>query len=441
MDNKKIITLSLCGTLVLGASACAGQQDLFDDTPSNVITDTAEIPATEQTETLDTTEIPDATQETETLSELAELSESELHALFESVYLESMESVKENPPKNKETQIAYEFNQLEAECEQGKKLPSDYKVQYREWRENYKLSDLSILFTDVMQTKYVTSSAYTYGDIYGESKLSSLVAGEAVQVTGIGFDKASGWLRIETDIGTVAYIRDSDVSDEVVIENLFTSVDEVRYATDADKVICYDGVDLESKSRSLSRVTEDTEVKVVGIGYGEAAGWLKIEIWFGVNPLGRPRTILTYYIRDEYLSETKTSSNQSGNSGGQSDSGGQSGNTGSQGQSSNNGGSSGNTGTSGSGGQQNGGSNSGGDQGSNNSGGNTGSSSSGDTYRDTGLTLEEIARLPDEEKIALGFNQLSNGAWVDAGGNKLPSLGIEDPTGLYGSDPNINWNP
>lgn len=425
MDNKKIITLSLCGTLVLGATACADRQDRIDTTQANV---TAQTESQNQN-AVNQIETPDATQETETLSEPVELSESELHALFEGVYLDSMTSMRTNPVSNADLVIENEFNKLVEACPIGKELPTDYKVQYREWRDNYKLSDLSILFTDVMQTKYVTSSAYTYGDIYGESKLSSLVAGEAVQVTGIGFDKASGWLRIETDIGTVAYIRDSDVSDEVVIENLFTSVDEVRYAMDADKVICYDGVDLESKSRSLSRVTEDTEVKVVGIGYGEAAGWLKIEIWLGVNPLGRPRTILTYYIRDEYLSETKTSSNQSGNSGGQSDSGGQSGNTGSQGQS----GSSENTGTSGSGGQQNGGSNSGGDQGSNNSGGNT--------YRDTGLTLEEIAELPDEQKIALGFTQLSNGAWVDAGGNMLPTpeLSESEKEAANESSEGVKW--
>lgn len=43
------------------------------------------------------------------------------------------------------------------------------------------------------------------------------------------------------------------------------------------------------------------------------------------------------------------------------------------------------------------------------------------TYMDTGLTLTEIAQLPDEEKIALGFNQRSDGSWADKYGIRLPS--------------------
>ena len=67
-----------------------------------------------------------------------------------------------------------------------------------------------------------------------------------------------------------------------------------------------------------------------------------------------------------------------------------------------------------SGGQQN---NNGGSQG--NSGG---QQSNGGGYNGTGMTLREISKLPDSEKIALGFTQLSNGAWVDSNGRKLPDL-------------------
>lgn len=389
MDKKKIITLSLCGTLVLGASACAGQQDLFDDTPSNVITDTAEIPATEQTETLDTAETPDATQqETETLSEPAELTEAELHALFESVYLESMESVKENPPKNKETQIAYEFNQLEAECEQGKKLPSDYKVQYREWRENYKLSDLSILFTDVMQEMYIINSAYTYADIYKDSKLSLLVGGEEVYVTGIGFDAATNWYRIENEYGE-SYIESENVSAKQLIENQFTSVNEVRYAIREATGYKVPQVNSTQKFRV---VKNGDAIKVIGIGYGEAEGWLKVD--YGEGILGG-----IGYVRAEHF---KLNGGNSGNSGGQQDNG-------SSGQQDN--GSS-----EGSGGQQDN-NGSGGDQGSNNSGGNT-----GDYWVDKyGMTGEELRDLPAEELIALGFTQYPDGSWVNERYMALPA--------------------
>lgn len=63
------------------------------------------------------------------------------------------------------------------------------------------------------------------------------------------------------------------------------------------------------------------------------------------------------------------------------------------------------------------------------------------TYRDTGLTLEEIAQLPDEEKIALGFTQLSNGAWVDDGGNMLPSpkLSESEKEAANKSSEGVKW--
>ena len=37
-----------------------------------------------------------------------------------------------------------------------------------------------------------------------------------------------------------------------------------------------------------------------------------------------------------------------------------------------------------------------------------------------GMTAEQISELPDEEKIALGFTQRSNGTWVDETGYMLP---------------------
>lgn len=385
MEKKKLIAASLGGVVLIGAGAYmylqSGQKI---DTPN----------ATEPTElqnqsAVNQTETPDATQETETLSEPAELTEAELHELFEGVYIASMESVRENPPKNKETQIAYEFNQLEAECEQGKKLPSDYKVQYREWRENYKLSDLSILFTDVMQEMYIINSAYTYADIYKDSKLSLLVGGEEVYVTGIGFDAATNWYRIENEYGE-GYIESENVSAEQLIENQFTPVNEVRYATDADKVICYDKVDTGSKSRSLAVYPVNGKVTVIGIGYGKAEGWLKIEVSFMGN------VHYTFYVQDQYLSASKDTQGQQGTKENNAD------NEGSGGQQDNNG--------------------SGGDQGSNNSGGNTsGQSDTGDYWQDHyGMTAEELRNLSDEELIALGFRQRSNGTWVDEDHMMLP---------------------
>lgn len=428
MDNKKVIAFSLCGSLLVGATACADRQDRIDTTQANV---TAQTESQNQN-AVNQIETPDTTPTTETLSEPVELSESELHDLFEGVYLDSMASMRTNPVSNADLVIANEFNKLVEACPIGKELPTDYKVQYREWRTNYRVSDLSLLFTDVKQEMYVINSTYTYADIYGDGKMALMVSGEVIYVTGIGYDAAAGLLRVSGEYGEV-YIKAEDVSAERAIEDQFTEVvNETWYAI--NEAVSYTKPQADTTHKSYSVKKGDT-VTVIGIGYGDAEGWLKVD--FGEDRF----TGGIRYVRAEHFSDSKSSggNQNNGSNGGSVNTGGQSGDTGGQGQSGSNntGSSSENNGSVGSGGQQNGNSNSGGDQGSNNSGGN----SSEGTYMDTGLTLKQIAELPDEEKIALGFTQRSDGSWADQYGIRLPSpeLSEEDNRRAEESSEGVKW--
>ena len=107
-------------------------------------------------------------------------------------------------------------------------------------------------------------------------------------------------------------------------------------------------------------------VQVTGFGFDKAAGWAKIA--FEGDEA---------YVSLNYLSDKKPSTQSTQQTQAQ---------------------------------QNNGGQTNGGQTQQNNGGG----------YNGTGLTLREISKLPDSEKIALGFHQLSNGAWVDSKNRKLP---------------------
>ena len=419
MDKKKLIAASLGGVVLIGAGAymyLQSGQDIGTTQTNGTGQASSELGTGSGYDESGESGKMNESGKMGLIEEEEEITGEELEALFEGVYIASMESVRENPPKNKETQIAYEFNQLEAECEQGKKLPSDYKVQYREWRENYKLSDLSILFTDVMQEMYIINSAYTYADIYKDSKLSLLVGGEEVYVTGIGFDKADGWLRCEGDLGEV-YIESENVSEEQ-----FMLVSEVRYAKGTTNLY----MKADTSSTILRSIIRNKEVVVIGVGFGEYDGWLKLEIEaMGVKYIG--------YARSEDFNESK-----SNNSSSQKDNGNQQDGQKDSGDSKED-----NAGSnSGSGGQQDN-NGSGGDQGSNNSGGNSsGQSDTGDYWQDHyGMTAEELRNLSDEELIALGFTQYPDGTWVDEDYMMLPTeeLSEEGKEAANESSEGVNW--
>ena len=82
MDNKKVIAFSLCGSILLGATACADQQTPTDTTQTNVTaqTELQNQDTADQTGTLDTAETPDTTPTTEKLSASAKKAEEDAAA-------------------------------------------------------------------------------------------------------------------------------------------------------------------------------------------------------------------------------------------------------------------------------------------------------------------------------------------------------------------------
>ena len=322
------------------------------------------------------------------------LTESELHKIFEGAYLESIYNMRFHLGKSAEFLLLAEHTRIEQACPLDKELPEDYKEQYRVWRENYEVVDLSYLFMDMESDMSVIGSTYTYINIFTDSKVELLVEGEVVKVTGYGYDKADGWYRIQMNTGSyyvqakrLAVVAES-VQNEVSKD--FIACDKVMYAISDEANIMMEPKVSSDKVDSLS---VGDSVHIIGAGKYALTGWYKVEV-----------NGQEYYILGRYLSDTKpTSSNQGSQSQGNTSN--QSGNS-----SQSNGSSSG--GTQDSGGQQNGTSNSGGQQ------------SSGSSYceRMYGMTGEYIRdNLTDEEKIALGFTQRSNGTWVDETGYMLPS--------------------
>lgn len=412
MEKKKLIAASLGGVVLIGAGAYMYlQSNQGIDTPN-----TNKVIETDQVSSDDVLHLGEGSTAEEDKDtgvveiEEEELTELELYEVFEEAYLESVYKLRNYMNLPEETELMQEYDRIEKVCPIGKTLPADYKEQYKVWRENYRVEDLSFVFADRTSTMYVNLSAYTYTNIYDDGKLECLPADAAVSVTGIGYDKASGWVRVETELGT-AYMKSDDlrIAKTQSLEDQFIETDKVMYAK--KDVTCYKTPKV-SSTNQLGSISNGSEVRVIGVGYGESEGWLKVDLG-GSKYIGGIK-----YVRAENFTEVKGSSSQdnsnSGNSGGQQDKG-----------------------SSNSGSQQDKG-NSGGQQGSNtesngNSSNNSDSNSEG-TYRDTGLTLEEISKLPDEQKIALGFTQLSNGAWIDAWGRKLPSpeLSEEDMENVRG---------
>ena len=251
----------------------------------------AETVVTEQTVQDQPKSEPTTEQTVQHQPELVELTQDELHELFEEVYIESVYNLRDYMSVPFNILLDGELSTIKFNTPTHKELPSDYKEQYKAWRETYQITDLSCVFVDQEQTMYVIADTDTYSGIYESDNVAcALTKGQSIQTTGFGYDKASGWFRADIN------------GDEV-------------------------------------------------------------------------------YVSAKYLSDSKPSTQTTQNT---NDSGGQQ---------NNNGGSQGN-----SGGQQ----------------------SNGGGYNGTGMTLREISKLPDSEKIALGFTQLSDGTWVDSKGRMLP---------------------
>ena len=297
--------------------------------------------------------------------ELVELSESELHEIFEEVYLDSVRELRTYLEISKSQLLNSEYDRIELACPMGKTLPTDYRDQYKVWREEYKLSDMSYIFTTgIFELYYVKESSYAYTNIYKEAKMTSFPTNEAVIVVGIGYDKGEGWIQICSGVGTV-YIE----ADKVVKAGTsFSEVSKTMYAIEAVNI----KVEPKDSAGKADSLEVGESVHVIGIGELDVVGWYKIEI-----------DGQEYYVRSEYLSAEKPVTNAGGNTSGSNTSG-----SNSSGGSQNNGGNTGNT--------------------SNGSGGSETGGGTGNPYLDTStpeLTEEErkeIERIIEEAKEKYG---------------------------------------
>ena len=408
MKKKLGIIIPILLVLIVGAFAV-----VHFVMPSDTADDAASLPPvfdqTDSTEAsgeqLDSEETPDTAPTTETLAASVELTEDELHQIFEEVYLKSVYSMRKYLGASMDSLIESEYNQIKYACPEGKILPEDYRELYDIWRENYRIEDLSYVFTDESENLYyATSNVASYTNIYDNIVVDSMEAKEAVIVTGIGYDRASGWLRIQTESG-VSYAEASGLTNK--IEDQFESVSKTMYAT--KDVYSYKTPKEEIAYKdSAKTVSKGDEVKVIGIGFGAAENWLKLD--FGEGYFGG-----ILYVRADNFTDSKGTSQDKGssNSGSQQDNGSSGGNQGSNNESNGN--------SSGTGG------NSSGSQ-----------SETGDYWLDTyGMTADQLRDLPAEQLIAMGFTQRSSGTWVDKTRRMLPGEGtteegMEDVRGDYG---------
>ena len=359
MENKKkVLAVSLGGAVLVGAGVYWYMHSNEKiDTPS---TDEIIEPGYASNETADVSEGTSSLLDTENVGtqeeedtgileeEIVELSESELYKLFEGVYLESVYAMRNHLQASKSILMALEYDRIEDACPIEKLLPTDYKEQYKVWRENYRIEDMSLIFTDEEAKQYyVKESSYTYTNIYDEAKVESLIVNELVLVTGIGYDKGEGWLRVETSTG-VGYVEADKLAEKK--GDGFFKVSKTMYAIEAVNI----RVAPNGEAEKVDTLAVGESVYVIGIGQWDVTGWSKIKIGDNV-----------YYVRSEYLSDEKpvTNNNSGSNTSGSNQS--------------NNGGNSGGNQSGGNSGSNNGG-NSGGNSGdSGNTGGNSGNTSEG----------------------------------------------------------------
>ena len=300
MDKKKLIAASLGGVVLIGAGAymyLQSGQDIGTTQTNGTGQASSELGTGSGYDESGESGKMNESGKMGLIEEEEEITGEELEALFEGVYTESVRGLRNYLNISRSLLMKSEFDKIEDLCPIGKKLPSDYKDQYREWRKNYKFGDMSLIFTDEEGKQYyVKDAAYTYTNIYDNAKIECLPASEMVMVTGIGYDQAEGWLRVETSTG-VGYIE----ADKLVEKkgDGFIKFSKTMYAIEAVNIRVLPSEDAD-KVGSLS-VGES--VHVIGIGQMDVSGWSKVEV-----------DGQEYYVRSEYLSDEKpvTSNNNSG---------------------------------------------------------------------------------------------------------------------------------
>ena len=96
-----------------------------------------------------------------------------------------------------------------------KSLPSDYEVQYREWRPSavQQTPEIELTFTDCNETVYATGTVnIRSGPSTNDEKVGALNKNQSVTRIGIGTGDYEGWSLIQTQDWKIVYVSSDYLS-------------------------------------------------------------------------------------------------------------------------------------------------------------------------------------------------------------------------------------
>ena len=244
---RKALLYSIAAAVLLASLVGCSKDQQAAATPATEQVETTTVP--EQTESQDTTETPDTEQpdstatpeanqlsstETPETETAVEMTEDELHSIFETMYLASMHSIKGTPYIALDKLLPKELDSIKNHCEAlNKQLPSNYAEQYETWRENYKITDMSYVFFELTKIEFreMRTAFVLYSDIYRTTEIGFVKSGDLVLVCGKGYDKALGWIKVIFD-GVEGYICEQDTGNNSELGNPTEDPDDTGVTDD-----------------------------------------------------------------------------------------------------------------------------------------------------------------------------------------------------------------
>ena len=199
---KKTLIYALALALALSLTAC-GQPKAEQPTDPAPGTSTQEPIATP--EPIKDTQPPEETDPQEDGQTLEEISHEELLVVFEQEYEISKEI--NNSDSEETIQNELEMIRITVECME-KSLPSDYEVQYREWRPSASSqnSEVTLTFTDCNETVWATGTVnIRSGPSTDDDKVGSLNKNQSATRIGVGTGDYSSWSKVKMSDGSEVY--------------------------------------------------------------------------------------------------------------------------------------------------------------------------------------------------------------------------------------------
>ena len=137
---------------------------------------------------------------------LEEISHNELLVVFEQQYEISKEI--NNSDSEETIQNELEMIRITVECME-KSLPSDYEVQYREWRPSavQQTPEIELTFTDCNETVYATGTVnLRSGPSTNDEKVGALNKNQSVTRIGTGTGDYASWSKVRLSDGSEVYL-------------------------------------------------------------------------------------------------------------------------------------------------------------------------------------------------------------------------------------------